>query len=99
MTPSSRKAPKDSSGDVTAAQIPTTVNPLFSLPIVGPTTLEDAVFYTTCAAVAVAELVSWPVAGLLAGGHALHQRSRNVVRTGAFGEVREGLIETFEDVA
>lgn len=60
--------------------------------------MEDAVFYTAVGAVAFAGWVSWPVAALIGGGHALHQRARNVIRTGTIGEVREGLIEAVEDV-
>jgi hypothetical protein len=69
-----------------------------SLPIVGETTVEDAVFYTAVGAVAIAGWVSWPVAALIGGGHALHQRARNVIRTGAAGELRAGLIEAVDDV-
>jgi hypothetical protein len=76
----------------------TAVAPICSLPVVGATTVEDAVFYGAVGAVALAELISWPVAALMAGGHALHQRSRNVIRTGAFGEAREGFIEAFEEI-
>jgi hypothetical protein len=83
-------APGDSS--------PTTVEPMCSLPIVGETTVEDAVFYTAVGAVAIAGWVSWPVAALIGGGHALHQRARNVIRTGAAGELRAGLIEAVDDV-
>ena len=73
--------------------------PVCSLPLVGATTVEDAVFYVAVGAVALAELVSWPTAALIATGHALHQRARNVTRLGAVGEAREGLIEAFGDVA
>ena len=75
------------------------VEPICSLPFVGDTTVEDAVFYAAVGAVAVFGLVSWPTAALVGGGHALHQRARNVIRTGAVGEAREGLIEAAEDVA
>ena len=98
MTPSSRNPPKAAGRAAPAAEQSTAVKPICSLPVVGPTTLEDAVFYTAVGAVAVAELVSWPVAGLIVGGHVLHQRSRNVIRTGALGEAREGLLEAFEDI-
>ncbi|MBV9944154.1 MAG: hypothetical protein JO262_18650 [Solirubrobacterales bacterium] len=81
------------------ASATTAVEPICSLPVVGATTVEDAVFYAAVGAVALAELVSWPAAALFATGHALHQRARNVTRTGATGEAREGLIEAFEDVA
>jgi hypothetical protein len=57
------------------------------------------VFYAAVGAVALAELVSWPAAALFATGHALHQRTRNVIRAGAMGEAREGLMEAFEDVS
>lgn len=70
-----------------------------SLPLIGATSVEDAVFYAAVGAVALAELVSWPTAALIATGHALHQRARNVTRVGVEGEVREGLIEVFGDVA
>jgi hypothetical protein len=99
MTPSSRKPSKAADNPAVAADDPTAVKPICSLPVVGPTTLEDAVFYTALGAVAVTEVVSWPVAALIAGGHALHQRARNVIRTGALGETREGLIEAFDDIA
>lgn len=82
----------------TAAEVPTTIKPICSLPVLGATSVEDAVFYTAVGAVALAELVSWPVAALMAGGHALHQRARNVARTGAVGEAREGIIEAFEEL-
>jgi hypothetical protein len=84
---------------VSAQEVPTSMKPICSLPLVGPTSIEDAVFYTAVGTVAVAEMVSWPVAALMAGGHALHQRARNVVRSGVVGEAREGLIEAFEDIA
>jgi hypothetical protein len=82
-----------------SAEESTAVKPICSLPLVGPTTVEDAVFYTAVGAVAVAEVVSWPVAALMAGSHALHQRARNVIRTGTVGEARAGLIEAVEDIA
>jgi len=75
------------------------VEPICSLPLVGDTTVEDAVFYAAVGAVAVFGLVTWPTAALVGGGHALHQRARNVIRTGAVGEAREGLLEAAEDVA
>ncbi|MBV9007171.1 MAG: hypothetical protein JOZ98_08245 [Solirubrobacterales bacterium] len=56
-------------------------------------------FYAAVGAVAVFGLVTWPTAALVGGGHALHQRARNVIRTGAVGEAREGLLEAAEDVA
>lgn len=74
------------------------VDPICSLPLVGETTLEDAVFYAAVGAVALFGVVSWPTAALIGGGHALHQRARNVIRTSAIGEAREGLIEAAEDV-
>ena len=98
MTRSS-KTPKTADRDAVAAEHPTAVKPICSLPLVGPTTVEDAIFYTAVGAVALTELVSWPAAALIAGGHVLQQRARNVVRTGAFGEAREGLIEAFEDIS
>lgn len=83
---------------VSEVSAPTAIEPICSLPIVGPTTVEDAVFYTAVGAVAVVGLVSWPTAALIGTGHALHQRARNVIRTGAVGEAREALIEAAEDV-
>jgi hypothetical protein len=75
-----------------------TVESICSLPIVGATTVEDAVFYGAVGAVTVFGWVSWPTAALIGAGHALHQRARNVIRSGAVGEAREGLIEAVEDV-
>jgi hypothetical protein len=66
---------------------------------VGATTVEDAVFYTAVGAVALIGWVSWPTAALVGTGHALHQRARNVIRAGAIGEAREGLLEAVDDVA
>ena len=77
---------------------PVTLEPLCSLPLVGATTFEDAVFYTAVGAVAFFGLVSWPTAALVGGGHALHQRARNVVRAGVLGETRAGLIEAVDEV-
>jgi hypothetical protein len=76
-----------------------TVQPICSLPVVGATTVEDAVFYGAVGVVAVAGLVSWPTAALIGTGHAFHQRARNVLRAGAVGEAREGLMEAMDDVA
>jgi hypothetical protein len=77
---------------------PTAPEPVASLPIVGETAVEDAVFYAAVGAVAIFGWVQWPTAGLLGSVHALHQRARNVARTGAFGEARAGLIEAADDV-
>jgi hypothetical protein len=77
---------------------PAAIEPICSLPVVGPTTIEDAVFYTAVGAVAAFGLVSWPAAALIGGGHALHQRARNVVRSGVVGETREALIEAVDEV-
>jgi hypothetical protein len=75
-----------------------TVEPVCSLPLVGATTFEDAVFYTAVGAVAIGGWVSWPTAALIGTVHALHQRTRNVIREGAVGEAREGLLEAVEDI-
>jgi hypothetical protein len=75
------------------------IEPICSLPLVGATTVEDAVFYTAVGTVALFGFVSWPAAALIGGGHALHQRARNVVRSGAMGQTREGLLEAVDDVA
>ena len=80
------------------AVAPTAPEPLFSLPVVGETTLEDMVFYAAVGSAAMFGWVQWPTAGLIGSVHALHQRARNVTRTGAVGEVREGLIEAIDDV-
>jgi len=77
---------------------PAPSKPLLSLPIVGETTVEDLVFYGAVGAVAAFELVPLATAGLFGALHALHQRARNVVRTGALGQAREGLIEAIDEV-
>lgn len=82
---------------VSEASVPT-ASPVCSLPIVGATSVEDAVFYGAVGAVAVFGVVSWPTAALIGTGHALHQRARNVIRTGTAAEAREGLIEAVDDV-
>jgi hypothetical protein len=84
---------------VSASSKSSAVEPVCSLPLVGATTVEDAVFYTAVGAVALVGLVSWPTAALVSGGHALHQRARNVIRAGAVGEAREGLFEAVDEVA
>jgi hypothetical protein len=38
------------------------------------------------------------VSQLIGSVHALHQRARNVTRTGVVGEARKGLIEAVDDV-
>jgi hypothetical protein len=77
---------------------PTTPGPLCSLPIVGETTVEDAIFYAAVGAVAMFGWVPVPTASLIGSVHALHQRTRNVTRTGAVGEARQGLLEAVDDV-
>ncbi|HEY6760695.1 MAG TPA: hypothetical protein VI318_14450 [Baekduia sp.] len=72
--------------------------PLYTLPVVGDTSLEDTVFYAIVGVVAAFGLVPWPTAGLFGAAHAVHQRARNVVRTGAVEEAREGLIDVVDDV-
>lgn len=74
------------------------VEPVCSLPIVGATTVEDAVFYAAAGGLAIVGLVSWPTACLFGVAHALHQRARNVIRSGALGQAREGLIEAADEV-
>ena len=81
------------------AQLAPAPESICSLPLVGATTVEDAVFYAAIGVVAVAELVAWPTAAVIATGHALQQRARNVTRQGAMGEAREALVEAFGDVA
>jgi hypothetical protein len=77
---------------------PAAPEPLCSLPIIGATTLEDAVFYAAVGAVGMFGLVPWPTAGLITSMHALHQRARNVTRSGSVGEARQGLIEAADEV-
>jgi hypothetical protein len=74
------------------------VESICSLPLVGPTTVEDAVFYTVVGAVTIFGWVAWPTGALIGTGHALHQRARNVIRSGAVGEAREALLEAVDDV-
>jgi hypothetical protein len=71
--------------------------PLCSLPIVGDTRVEDAVFYAAVGTVAVFGWVPWPTAGLFGVVHALHQRVRNVQRTGALEEARAGFVEAVDE--
>jgi hypothetical protein len=61
--------------------------------------VEDAIFYSAVGTVAAVGLVSWPTAALFGSVHALHQRARNVVRAGAVGEVRAGVLEAVDDIA
>jgi hypothetical protein len=72
--------------------------PLCRLPVLGDTTTEDAVFYGAVGTLFVAGWLELPAAGLFAAGHALHQRVRNVTRTGEVGELREGAVEVVDDV-
>jgi hypothetical protein len=81
--------------DPSEPRVPT---PICSLPVIGPTTVEDAVFYAAVGAAAAFGWVSWPAAALIGGGHGLHQRARNVVRTGDFGEARAGVIDAIDEV-
>ncbi len=83
---------------VTETSNDTALVPVCSLPIIGATTVEDAVFYTAVGAVAAFGWMSWPTAALFGAGHALHQRARNVIRPGAIGQAREALIEAVDDV-
>jgi hypothetical protein len=80
------------------AAAPNAPEPLFSLPIVGETTLEDALFYAAVGSAGIFGWVQWPTAGLIGAVHALHQRARNVTRTGAVGEAREAIIEAVDEV-
>ncbi len=74
------------------------LEPICSLPVVGETTVEDVVFYAAVGGVALLGWVSWPAATLIASGHALHQRARNVLRTGTVEEAREGLLEAADEL-
>jgi hypothetical protein len=69
-----------------------------ALPIVGNTTVEDAVFYVVVGTVGVFGWVQWPTAGLIGALHALHQRARNVQRSGTAAEVREALIDAVDEI-
>lgn len=84
--------------DSESAASPAPPEPLVSLPLVGDTTLEDLVFYGAVGAVAALGCVPWATAGLIGSVHALHQRARNVTRTGAIGAARQGLIDAVDDV-
>ena len=55
-------------------------------------------FYASVGAVAVLGWVPWSTAGLIGSVHALHQRARNVIRTGSVGAVRAGVIEAVDEV-
>jgi len=68
---------------------------LVTLPLVGATTVEDAVFYGVLGVVTVVKLVSWPTAALIGSAHALHQRARNHKGIDS-GEVLEGALEATE---
>jgi hypothetical protein len=76
---------------------PPAPEPLCSLPIVGETTIEDAVFYVAVGAVAMFGWVPVSTAGLIGSVHALHQRARNVTRTGIVSDVREGFIDAVDE--
>jgi hypothetical protein len=76
---------------------PPAPEPLCSLPIVGETTVEDAVFYVAVGAVAVFGWVPVSTAGLIGSVHALHQRARNVTRSGILRDVRAGFIEAVDE--
>lgn len=74
---------------------------LCTLPLLGPTTVEDVAFYGVLGIVTVAELVTWPTAALFASAHALHQRVRYVQHTQHFAgteraEILEGTLEAEE---
>jgi hypothetical protein len=71
--------------------------PLCRLPVVGDTTTEDAAFYGAVGTLVVVGWLELPAAGLFAAVHALHQRARNVTRTGEAGELREGFIEVVDE--
>jgi hypothetical protein len=67
---------------------------LVSLPLVGPTTIEDVAFYGVLGVVTVVKLVSWPTAALIGSAHILHQRARNLALSGhERGELIEGTLE------
>jgi hypothetical protein len=74
---------------------------LFTMPVIGPTTVEDVAFYGALGIVTLAELVAWPTAALIGSAHALHQRARFVLHTQhlagtARAEVLEGALEATE---
>ncbi len=72
---------------------------LFSLPIVGPTTVEDVTFYGVLSVVTVVKLVHWPTAALIGSVHVLHQRARNLALSGSErGELLEGTLEATEEL-
>jgi hypothetical protein len=74
---------------------------LFTMPLLGPTTIEDVAFYGVLGIVTVAELVSWPTAALIGSAHALHQRARFVLHSQhqagtERAEILEGALEATE---
>ena len=74
-------------------------SPLLTLPLVGPTTVEDVAFYGILSVVTVAKLVSWPTAALIGSAHVLHQRARNLALSGhERGELIEGTLEATEEM-
>jgi hypothetical protein len=70
---------------------------LCALPVLGETTVEDAVLYGAVGTLAVFGLVSWPTAALIGSAHALHQRARNVIRTGVVQDARNGLLDVVDE--
>jgi hypothetical protein len=70
---------------------------LCALPLLGETTVEDAVLYGAVGTLAAFGLVSWPTAALIGSAHALHQRARNVIRTGVVQEARKGLLDVVDE--
>lgn len=72
-----------------------------TLPLLGPTTVEDVAFYGVLGIVTAAELVAWPTAALIGSAHALHQRARFVLQTQHLAgteraEILEGTVEATE---
>jgi hypothetical protein len=72
---------------------------LVTLPIVGETTVEDAVFYGAIATFTAVGFVSWQAGTLIGSAHALHQRARNVMRTGVVEDLRKGLLDIADEAA
>jgi hypothetical protein len=84
-SPASRR-PKRGSQDV-----------LVSLPLVGPTTMEDIAFYGVIGTVAALRWMSWPTALLLATAHGLHQRMHTLADD-VVDEALAGGVEAAEDI-
>jgi hypothetical protein len=69
---------------------------LVRLPFLGATTVEDVAFYAVLTGVAITEVVAWPTAALVGGGHVLHQRARAIAGTQR-SAIIEGVLEATDE--